>query len=272
MYFIGKLVWAKGFDLMLELQEIFRKRHGGEYFPIDVYGGGPDEKAIARAFHGRHHTSPTRRPTPPPPSTKKDPVDSKDLNAAAVFSNPRSIKDQSSHAIEQIKQRRLSSRSYSGVEADNVVVQYLSLGFEVTRMNGSATYVNESRNGLAEGKRGGRNSSKNPLDILGDLSDKSIDTGVKTSQAVYNIADSSIKNIILTMSFSQLKHLIKNIRNGRKREQQQNIVMEAKPQRRKGRRRTNTNQTLCSTRPPPATSGGATQSPPGSPASSTTPS
>ena len=210
VYFIGKLVWAKGFDLMLELQDIFRKRKG-EYFRIDVYGGGPDEKAIARAFHGRNHHSPTKRPPPPsskssdgtPSNASSHPPNPKDVNAAAVFANTQSIRDQSNEVAEQIRQQSLST------DGDDVVSQYLSLGFEVCQLNGSATYVKESRRQLSIESGDENNDSKgnNPLDILGDLSGKSFDTGVKTSQAVYNIADSSIKNI-LTMSF-KLKHPLK---------------------------------------------------------------
>lgn len=88
------------------------------------------------------------------------------------------------------------------------MAQYLSLGFEVSQMNSSATYFQESRGRLVEGEderstsapsaslSSSNKNAKNPLDILGDLSGKSFDTGVKTSQAVYNIADSSIKNIL----------------------------------------------------------------------------
>ena len=36
-YFIGKLLWAKGFNQLLELQSSFRERTG-EYFDIDIYG------------------------------------------------------------------------------------------------------------------------------------------------------------------------------------------------------------------------------------------
>ena len=215
VYFIGKLVWAKGFDLMLELQNIFRKKNG-HYFKVDIYGGGPDEKAIARAFHGRHHTSPATRP---PPTTKSSsnlsPTSSHpsmtDLNAQAVFDSSQSIKDQS----EQI--RRQSFKEFSDCSGDDVISQYLSLGFEVSQMNGSATYVNESRNRLPPSAAAVDNNievspspSAHPLDILGDLSGKTFDTGWKTSQAVYNIADSSIKNILI-MSFSQLKHPLKAI-------------------------------------------------------------
>jgi hypothetical protein len=52
VYFIGKLIWAKGFDKVLELQENYRSKTD-EYFPMDVYGGGNDENAIRRAFFGR---------------------------------------------------------------------------------------------------------------------------------------------------------------------------------------------------------------------------
>ena len=55
-YFIGKLLWAKGLDKMLELQEYYRQ-YTGEYFPIDIYGSGPEELDIRRAFHGRRKQS-----------------------------------------------------------------------------------------------------------------------------------------------------------------------------------------------------------------------
>jgi digalactosyldiacylglycerol synthase len=50
-YFIGKLLWAKGLDIMLELEDYY-KQVTGQYFSIDIYGSGPDSKAITRAFHG----------------------------------------------------------------------------------------------------------------------------------------------------------------------------------------------------------------------------
>ena len=51
VYFIGKLLWAKGFDLLLELETYFCHKTG-EYFDIDIYGSGPDEEEIKRAFNG----------------------------------------------------------------------------------------------------------------------------------------------------------------------------------------------------------------------------
>ena len=50
-YFIGKLLWAKGFDLMLELEKYYYRKTGN-FFDIDIFGSGPDEEEIRRAFNG----------------------------------------------------------------------------------------------------------------------------------------------------------------------------------------------------------------------------
>ena len=52
VYFIGKLLWAKGLDRLLDLQT-FYKQCTGSYFPIDIYGDGPDRREIKHAFLGR---------------------------------------------------------------------------------------------------------------------------------------------------------------------------------------------------------------------------
>jgi digalactosyldiacylglycerol synthase len=41
---------------MLELEEFYRECTG-KYFAVDVYGGGPEEDEIKRAFHGRRQRS-----------------------------------------------------------------------------------------------------------------------------------------------------------------------------------------------------------------------
>ncbi|KAL3913783.1 MAG: hypothetical protein SGILL_006356 [Bacillariaceae sp.] len=56
IYFIGKVIWAKGFDKLLEIEELYKKQVG-DYFPIDIYGSGPDAGAIKRAFLGRNGLS-----------------------------------------------------------------------------------------------------------------------------------------------------------------------------------------------------------------------
>jgi hypothetical protein len=68
VYFIGKLLWPKGLDLMLELQDYY-KQCTGTYFPIDIYGSGPEETVIMKAFHGR------RRPSNGEEERKKESVD-----------------------------------------------------------------------------------------------------------------------------------------------------------------------------------------------------
>jgi len=52
-YFIGKILWAKGLDKMINLQNHYRQCTG-EYFPIDIYGSGPEEEVIKRAYLGRN--------------------------------------------------------------------------------------------------------------------------------------------------------------------------------------------------------------------------
>jgi digalactosyldiacylglycerol synthase len=52
VYYIGKLLWAKGLDIMLELEDYY-KQCTNKYFAIDIYGSGPDQKDITKAFHGR---------------------------------------------------------------------------------------------------------------------------------------------------------------------------------------------------------------------------
>jgi hypothetical protein len=56
VYFIGKLLWTKGLDILLELEDDY-KQYTGQYFSIDVYGSGPDQKDIMRAYLGRRKRS-----------------------------------------------------------------------------------------------------------------------------------------------------------------------------------------------------------------------
>jgi digalactosyldiacylglycerol synthase len=56
IYFIGKLLWAKGLDKLLELEASYRKATGS-YFGIDIYGSGPQEGEIQKAFLGQEYFS-----------------------------------------------------------------------------------------------------------------------------------------------------------------------------------------------------------------------
>lgn len=52
VYFIGKILWAKGLDRLMYLEHFYRKVTG-DYFEIDIYGDGPELPEIMRAYHGR---------------------------------------------------------------------------------------------------------------------------------------------------------------------------------------------------------------------------
>jgi hypothetical protein len=70
IYFIGKLLWAKGLDQMLELQACYKKATGS-YWEMDIFGSGPQQEEIQRAFLGReyslHYPKHAQPPPPPPP-------------------------------------------------------------------------------------------------------------------------------------------------------------------------------------------------------------
>jgi len=55
VYFLGKLLWAKGLDHLIELEGAFQKQTGA-FFSIDIVGSGPDEDDIRRAFAGRRES------------------------------------------------------------------------------------------------------------------------------------------------------------------------------------------------------------------------
>jgi digalactosyldiacylglycerol synthase len=51
VYFLGKLLWAKGLDKLLELQYAW-KQQTQSFFAMDVFGSGADQEDIQRAFAG----------------------------------------------------------------------------------------------------------------------------------------------------------------------------------------------------------------------------
>lgn len=183
VYFIGKLLWAKGFDDMLEIQDRHRRRTG-HFFPINVYGSGPDENAIRRAFFGRQLKPAYENKEVSPGGCKPECVLP---TVETVFSNPTSLRSQS---IELLKKEE---------EERNVSDKIHSLGFEVTT-EGCDTfgtsiikYVEEA----AEDTKTERlKNSASPLHILGDVSTSSVSTGFATSAAACKVGDAAIKKIL----------------------------------------------------------------------------
>jgi len=106
VYFIGKIIWAKGFDKVLEVQEQY-KAHTGHYFGMDVYGKGDDSEAIQRAFYGRRQAAATTTTTSttaatqqnqrtsqsPPPPVPPPPI-SPPSSLGQVFAREGSLRDQ----------------------------------------------------------------------------------------------------------------------------------------------------------------------------------
>mmetsp|Transcript_4002 Transcript_4002/g.5989 ORF Transcript_4002/g.5989 Transcript_4002/m.5989 type:complete len:309 (-) Transcript_4002:19-945(-) len=97
VYFLGKLLWAKGLDRLLDLQEFYRKVTGN-YFAMDIYGSGPEEKDIKRAFIGRgtrikqdEEESSASTLTPPPPSKSEQDLATFLKKSKAKLDLPKSV-------------------------------------------------------------------------------------------------------------------------------------------------------------------------------------
>jgi len=169
VYFIGKLIWAKGFDKLLEMQEIFKQKTGG-YFKMDVYGGGSDEKAISRAFLGRR-VQKLQDQSKEVGLALSEKQCADDAKAARIFGHDESIKkvleehseiDESEHKAIEVT-RSPSGKRFKVVEMEDDTHPFVA--------------------------------------IVEQISLKSAEAGVSTSKAVYRLAD-SILQAGLKMTFS----------------------------------------------------------------------
>ena len=190
IYFVGKVMWAKGFDKVLEIQDHFRTANG-HYFPMDIYGSGPDEKEIKRAFFGRNG-KPSKKPSMESiePSLSED-----DVHAAEIFAMEEPLRDQvgltrveaGTPAIEVVHDRNSPMGNSVHVE--------LSPECSLNDIESSDASDHDAGNvGSEEAQQQDEEkSSAHPLSIIGDLSSNSVATAVATSQAVYALADSIVK-------------------------------------------------------------------------------
>lgn len=151
VYFVGKLIWAKGFDKVLEVQELFHEATG-EYFAMDVYGGGDDSKSIQRAFFGRHEKTTVANNTDAVETTEKTDSDTSEEDnkrAAYVFECTSSLRELvAEHGNEQEQ--------------------------------AEAATVTESAMG--------------PLNVLGELSGKTLKSGALTLDASVKLIESVLEN------------------------------------------------------------------------------
>jgi hypothetical protein len=227
VYFIGKLIWAKGFDKVLELQENYRSKTD-EYFPMDVYGGGNDEKAIRLAFFGRGG-----QPHSEDSASSTDVIESPtglndDRRAADIFSRDVSLRlqvsdDSASNTTEaepavsdantDATNLELASHddppgaaypesegnvddSASSTARVNPDVSDAQAVTERDAMNLALTTLGDpsgAANSESEGKVDdeAKSGAMNPaLALLGDLSGRALSTGAQTADAAMKLVES----------------------------------------------------------------------------------
>ena len=188
---------------MLELEEKF-KVATGQYFAMDVYGGGKDEKEIKIAFFGRHGTSrATSSISQESDSSSVVAAKEADQKAAAVFGSSSSLRDQlcGSDTTED-DDYVLVVNTDQEAEEDNLSC---STPGNVTPPDAStsvavllATPNVEDVEMLAEAEKttdqlAAEISNGAPLEVLGDLSGKTLITSADTADATLKLIESVMK-------------------------------------------------------------------------------
>ena len=82
IYFVGKLLWAKGLDRLLDLQQFYKKKTKS-YFAMDIYGSGPEEQEIIKCFQGKSMFYSHKLPV-----TFRGRQDHAELQSYKIFVNP----------------------------------------------------------------------------------------------------------------------------------------------------------------------------------------
>jgi hypothetical protein len=230
VYFIGKLIWAKGFERVLELQERY-KVITNEYFPIDIYGGGKDEKEIQIAFFGRHGShrgsSSSLHESSASNHQLNDMAAMTDEKAAAVFGAGVSLRDQvcadptTSGAVDDDYVLIDSTGSSGDIDTKYVCDTGVSTA---TTSNDTPSTPPDAATSLKKllatpnvddnvlnvvvvdpastrssneddvgSDTGVADSSASPIEVLGDLSGKTITTTVDTADATMKLIDSAMR-------------------------------------------------------------------------------
>jgi hypothetical protein len=207
VYFIGKLIWAKGFERVLELEERF-KALTGDYFPIDIFGGGKDEKDIQVAFFGRNGL--------PRGSSAGQESDSSSTAAAAkiteekvaaVFSSSISLRDQIAVESTNVENDEYVLLAKAALVEDDAVTTSAGTG-TVTPPDPTSirhllhtpdvderigTNDNVKTSCPPEAETFPMEECASPIEVLGDLSGKTVSTTVETADATLKLIDSAMK-------------------------------------------------------------------------------
>lgn len=197
VYFIGKIIWAKGFEQLLELQELYRS-HTSEYFEIDVYGTGNDEKTIQRAFFGRNgmargsstlsSSSDSSRPTSP------DPYSEASDYVVIGKTHPTSLRSQ----VDQLVLMAHANPTTTTILPPTCTAQSTSSTANPPADESKEASSSEHDNASAEAPaatapltdESTKNTTVDPLNILGEATQKTVGTGVETADAAMKMVES----------------------------------------------------------------------------------
>ena len=220
IYFIGKLLWAKGFDRMLKVQNLFRDSNPHrEYFPIDVYGDGPDATAICRAFHGRIPHSSMSRPSSPTKQQQQQHLNEQrndmSINDGQVKCTSEAVLFQQNSIKKQLFDLVKSKEGNDMHKAYNAATRYINMGFEVVAPPGDDNDSNHlsqdddvMKPKVLVSDQDETDTGTDPISILSDITEKAAFTSVATTEAVINLADSAVKaGIAVTFSEEQVESL-----------------------------------------------------------------
>jgi digalactosyldiacylglycerol synthase len=171
IYFVGKLLWAKGFKFMLNIEDDYYRQHG-KFFAIDVYGGGPDEKEIKCGSFGIFDSKDDEEED----GDNKKNRDKEKGQKLDENGESRTQKQKEEHAaylmgLNQIFESQDSLRSW--LEHDD----------------------NDTDKSLKANVKKLLPSTDGPFNILKSLAASTVDTGVKTTKAVYSLGEKTVKTV-----------------------------------------------------------------------------
>ena len=152
VYFIGKLLWTKGLDLLLEYQEYY-KDIVGDYFSIDVYGSGPDLSEISRAYLGRQkHSNETSTSKKGELRTGVEKASKNAFVRAFKWMNRRRKKRKQNSREKNIDRKRKSKRKVTVQDIYNDVIDVMeSLPLKAKEsVEGIPTQLKESLDQLSD--------------------------------------------------------------------------------------------------------------------------
>lgn len=185
IYFIGKVIWAKGFDKLLEIEDLYKKEMG-EYFPVDVYGSGPDSNAIKRAFFGRNGLSSLSKKYSS--GSLKD--DGSRSPREGSTSPPRSVEDQTAAMVfRRDGSLRLQVEEGQSIPEDSLVVEVQTCETPTTNEVGTPSSASSVL-------------PKNPQGVIRHLGETTLQTGSNVSKAISTLSE-KLTNLGLRVAFSE---------------------------------------------------------------------